>query len=148
MEQLKKTLIITIVILFCAAMLVMGVNSARAEEYPNVAGLKPFTSQTAYLSLVGYLQYLAKNQNGKELTQSEAMHVINMQAKGKVVSDEPVKVKKVKKHRRNKKAAAVEPKAEVKAEVKAEEPKAEVKAEVKAEPKVEAKPEVKAEEKK
>jgi len=132
---LKKTLIIATVILFCAAMLVMGVNSARAEEYPNVAGLKPFTPQTAYLSLVGYLQYLSKNQNGKELTQAEAMRVIHMQAKGKVLSDEPVKVKKVRKHRKNKKQA----------EVKAEEPKAEVKAEVKAEPKAEAKPEVKAE---
>ncbi len=130
MEQLKKNLIIATVILFCAAMLVMGVNSARAEEYPNVSGLKPFTPQTAYLSLVGYLQYLSKNQNGKELTQAEALHVINMQAKGKVVSDEPVKVKKVRKHRRNKKAAKAEVKAEEpKAEVKAEEPKAEVKAE-------------------
>lgn len=143
MEQLKKTLIIAIVILFCAAMLVMGVNSARAEEYPNVAGLKPFTSQTAYLSLVGYLQYLSKNQNGKELTQAEAMHVINMQEKGKVVSDEPVKVKKAKKHHKKAKKEAVEPKAEV----KAEEPKAEVKAEVKAEPKAEVKAEPKAEKK-
>ncbi len=67
-----------------------------------------------------------------------------MQEKGKVVSDEPVKVKKVRKHRRNKKAAVAEPKNEVKAEVKAEEPKAEVKAE----PKAEVKAEPKAEEKK
>lgn len=119
---MKKTIIIATAIIFCAAIIAMGIGTARAAEYPNVAGLKPFTAQTAYLSLVGYIQYLAKNQNGQELSQAEALHIIKMQAAGKTVSEkgEVKKVKKVRKHRKEKKA-----------EVKAEEPKAEVKAEPK-----------------
>jgi len=132
---LKKNLAIAMIILFCAA--IIGVNTAWSQEFPKVTGLKAFTAQTAYLSLVGYVQLLAKNQTGKEITKSEALHIIKMQEAGKDVDTEKVtkKAKKVRKARKAKKEEvapkaeepkAVEPKAEEpKAEVKKEEPKAE-----------------------
>jgi len=123
---LKKNLAIAMIILFCAA--IIGVNTAWSQEFPKVTGLKAFTAQTAYLSLVGYVQLLAKNQTGKEITKSEALHIIKMQEAGKDVDTEKV-TKKAKKEEVAPKAEepkAVEPKAEEpKAEVKKEEPKAE-----------------------
>ena len=123
---MKKNLAIAMIILFCAA--IIGVNTAWSQEFPKVTGLKAFTAQTAYLSLVGYVQLLAKNQTGKEITKSEALHIIKMQEAGKDVDTEKV-TKKAKKEEVAPKAEepkAVEPKAEEpKAEVKKEEPKAE-----------------------
>lgn len=96
---MKRTLLLAIMILFAASSF-MG--NAYAASYPNVTGLKPFTSQTAYLSLIGYIQYLSKNQDGQQISREEAVRVLNYQKSGK--SSEPVKVKKAKKARKHKAA--------------------------------------------
>lgn len=134
---MKKTLLLAIVILFAASFF-MG--NAYAAYYPNVTGLKPFTSQTAYLSLIGYIQYLSKNQDGREISREEAFRVLQSQKSGR--SAEPVKVKKVKKvkkHKAAKKAHAVEMKVET-AEPVAETMKVEAAPAAEAAPKVEAAP--------
>ena|GEM_PF-4367288 len=124
---MKKALLLVVAFVFA---LTFAMGTANAGEYPNVVGLKPFTSQTAYLSLVGYIQYLSKNQEGKDLTQAEALSILNAQMRGEEATGEVKKVRKVRKHRAPKKAKTEEPKAEITAP-KAEEPKAEA-------PKVEA----------
>ncbi len=104
---MKKSLLTVIVILFAASFFMS--SAAYAANYPNVTGLKPFTSQTAYLSLIGYIQYLAKNQDGKEISREEAIQALNEQKSG------PVKVKKarrVKKHKAAKKAQTEKTKVE------------------------------------
>ncbi len=116
---MKKTLLLAIALLFAAS---FAMGNAYAAEYPSVVGLKPFTSQTAYLSLIGYIQYLSKNQDGKEISREEAIQVLNSQKSG--APAEVKKVKKVRKHKAAKKAKAEEPKAEM-AEPAAEAPKAE-----------------------
>lgn len=132
---MKKTLFLAIALLFAAS---FAMGTAYAAEYPNVIGLKPFTSQTAYLSLIGYIQYLSKNQDGKEITREEAIQVINSQKSGQVA--EPKKVKKSRKHKAAKKAKAemAEPAAEA---PKVEAPKAEEAPKVEA-PKAEEAPKV------
>ncbi len=134
-EHLKKTLLLAIVILFAASFF-MG--NAYAAYYPNVTGLKPFTSQTAYLSLIGYIQYLSKNQDGQEISREEAVRVLHSQKSGD--STEPVKVKKmkkVKKHKAAKRAHAVETQVET-AEPAAETTHVEAAPAVEQAPKVEA----------
>lgn len=126
---MKKTLLLAIVLLFAAS---FAMGTAYAAEYPNVIGLKPFTSQTAYLSLIGYIQYLSKNQDGQEISREAALEVLNSHKSRKTA--EPKKVKKAKKHKAAKKA-----KVEM-AEPAAEAPKVEAPQAVEA-PKVEEAPE-------
>ncbi|HBC76774.1 MAG TPA: hypothetical protein DC017_18385, partial [Candidatus Wallbacteria bacterium] len=106
---MKKTLILAIALLFAAS---FAMGTAYAAEYPNVIGLKPFTSQTAYLSLIGYIQYLSKNQDGQEISRGAALEVLNSQKYGKTA--EPKKVRKARKHKAAKKVKAemAEPAAE------------------------------------
>lgn len=116
---MKKTLLLAIALLFAAS---FAMGTAYAAEYPNVIGLKPFTSQTAYLSLIGYIQYLSKNQDGQEISREAALEVLNSQKSGNTA--EPKKVRKARKHKAAKKAKLEEPKAEM-AEPAAEAPKVE-----------------------
>lgn len=52
---------------------------ASAQQYPNVGNLKPFSAQTNFMSLAGYLRYLVHQQTGQWLTPEEANRVVKQQ---------------------------------------------------------------------
>jgi hypothetical protein len=76
MKTMRKLAVIVLgVALFSAAL--AGV--ASAQQYPNVSTLTPFTAQTNFLSLPGYLRYVSHQQTGQWLTYTEAGRIVHQQ---------------------------------------------------------------------
>lgn len=48
-------------------------------QYPNVANLKPFSAETNFMSLPGYLRWLMFQQTGQWISYSEASRVVGQQ---------------------------------------------------------------------
>jgi len=71
----KLAVIVLGVALFSAAL--AGV--ASAQQYPNVSTLTPFTAQTNFMSLPGYLRYVSHQQTGQWLTYTEAGRIVHQQ---------------------------------------------------------------------
>lgn len=46
---------------------------------PNVSSLTPFTADTDYMSLAGYLRYVSYDQTGQWLTYAEATRMVGQQ---------------------------------------------------------------------
>lgn len=63
------------------ALLVVGFAWApvRAAEYPQVAGLIPFSAEAKFMSLPGYLRYLVFQQNGIWISRAEAVRIVAQQ---------------------------------------------------------------------
>jgi hypothetical protein len=45
-------------------------------QYANVKNLRPFTAETAYMSLAGYLRYVTHQQTDQWLTRTEADRIV------------------------------------------------------------------------
>jgi len=74
MKTMRKLAVIVLgVAVFSAA--VAGI--ASAQQYPNVRNLTPFSAETNFMSLPGYLRYLSHQQTGQWLTYTEAGRVVN-----------------------------------------------------------------------
>jgi hypothetical protein len=52
---------------------------ASAQQYPNVGNLKPFSAETNFMSLAGYLRYLVHQQTSQWITPEEANRVVKQQ---------------------------------------------------------------------
>ena len=78
MKTMRKLAVIVLgVALFSAAL--AGV--ASAQQYPNVNTLTPFTAQTNFMSLPGYLRYVSHQQTGQWLTYAEAGRIVHQQGR-------------------------------------------------------------------
>ena len=76
MKIMRKLAVIVLgVALFSAGL--AGV--ASAQQYPNVSTLTPFTAQTNFMSLPGYLRYVSHQQTGQWLTYTEAGRIVHQQ---------------------------------------------------------------------
>lgn len=76
MKTMRKLAVIVLgAALFSAAL--AGV--ASAQQYPNVSTLTPFTAQTNFMSLPGYLRYVSHQQTGQWLTYTEAGRIVHQQ---------------------------------------------------------------------
>jgi hypothetical protein len=71
----KLAVIVFGVAVFSAAL----AGAASAQQYPNVSTLAPFTAQTNYMSLPGYLRFVIHQQTGQWLTYSEAGRIVHQQ---------------------------------------------------------------------
>lgn len=71
----KLAVIVLGVIVLSAAF----VGVASAQQYPNVAALTPFTAETNFMSLPGYLRYLNHQTTGEWLTFAEATRIVGQQ---------------------------------------------------------------------
>jgi hypothetical protein len=56
------------------------VQVAQAQQVPNVANLEPFSQQTNFMSLPGYLRWLVFQQTGNWISRAEAVRIVNQQA--------------------------------------------------------------------
>lgn len=52
---------------------------ARAQQVPSVVGLQPFTSETNYMSLPGYLRWQYFLEANVWLSRNEAVALVNQQ---------------------------------------------------------------------
>jgi len=60
----------------------MAPGAAWAQEYPNVANLKPYSEQTSNMSLAGYLRYIYHEMSGQWLTLQDAQRIVAQQLGG------------------------------------------------------------------
>jgi hypothetical protein len=67
------------------AIAVMGIvlltlaTAAAAQQFPNVSGLTPFSSEANFMSLPGYLRWLVFQQTGQWITYAEAARIVREQ---------------------------------------------------------------------
>ena len=54
-------------------------TSTVAGEYPDVSGLQPFSAETNYMSLAGYLKWTAFKDHQVWLSMAEAQHIVTAQ---------------------------------------------------------------------
>jgi hypothetical protein len=55
---------------------------ASAQQYPSVSNLKPFSAESDYMSLAGYLRYVVYQQSNQWLTYDEASRIVKQQTGG------------------------------------------------------------------
>lgn len=53
--------------------------SAFAQQYPNVAGVTPFTAEANYMSRPGFLRYRYFQQTGEWISYPEAARIVREQ---------------------------------------------------------------------
>ena len=76
MKVVRKLAVISLgMAVFWAAL----VDVASAQQYKNVSILTPFTAQTNFMSLPGYLRYVSHEQTGQWLTYTEAERIVHQQ---------------------------------------------------------------------
>lgn len=63
-------------VLAVAVILATVVAPVLAQQFPNVANLKPFSAETSFMSLPGYLRWLVFQQTGQWITYAEAARVV------------------------------------------------------------------------
>jgi len=59
-----------------AMLLASALTPAAAAEYPNVAGLQPFSAETNYMSLAGYLRWMTFKEQSVWLSMAEAQRIV------------------------------------------------------------------------
>jgi len=62
-----------------AAVFCLTIAPARAADYPSVAHLKPYSAETRYMSLPGYLRFLVYQREGIWITHSACATLVERQ---------------------------------------------------------------------
>jgi hypothetical protein len=73
---MRKLIVLALAVVFFA---VIVTGTASAQQYPNVANLKPFSAEADFMSLAGYLRYVTHQQTGQWMTTDEAARVVKQQ---------------------------------------------------------------------
>lgn len=76
MKTMQK---LAVVVLGVVVLSAVFVGVASAQQFPNVANLTPFSSETNFMSLPGYLRYLSHQQSNQWITYAEATRVVQQQ---------------------------------------------------------------------
>lgn len=72
-------LIVTLALL--TALGVAAVAPAFAQQYPDVSHLKPFSAESNFMSLAGYLRWVVFQQSNNWLSMAEAQRIVADQTK-------------------------------------------------------------------
>ncbi len=72
---MRILVVIAVLGLLCAAL----IAPAAAQQFPNVASLRPFSPEANFMSLPGYLRWLVFQQTGQWITYAEAARVVREQ---------------------------------------------------------------------
>jgi hypothetical protein len=73
MRRLAWSLLIFVVV---GLMVAWATPPAAAQEYANVAGLEPWSAETRYMSLPGYLRWMTFQDQGVWLSMAEAKRIV------------------------------------------------------------------------
>jgi hypothetical protein len=74
---MRKLVVVILGVVLLSAV-ISGV--ASAQQYTNVATLTPFSAESNYMSLPGYLRYVTYQQTNLWLTYDEASRIVHQQA--------------------------------------------------------------------
>jgi hypothetical protein len=61
------------------ACMLLSLAPVGAQDYPNVANLRPFSPEANYMSLPGYLRYLVYERDGIWLSRAEVVAIVDAQ---------------------------------------------------------------------
>jgi hypothetical protein len=79
MKTMQKLAVIVLgAVMFSA----MFAGMASAQPNPNVSNLAPFSAETNYMSLAGYLRYVNHQHTGQWLTVPESVRIVQQQKGG------------------------------------------------------------------
>jgi hypothetical protein len=76
MKTMQKLAVIVLGVVMLSATFV---GMASAQQAPNVSNLTPFSAESNYMSLVGYLRYVNHQETGQWLTVPEAVRIVQQQ---------------------------------------------------------------------
>jgi len=67
---------VLVVLVLLGTMTVLATPPASAAEYTDVAGLQPWSGETNYMSLAGYLRWMTFKEQGIWLSMPEAKRIV------------------------------------------------------------------------
>jgi hypothetical protein len=76
---MSRLVIVFVLLALALGLLTIGAGTATAQEYPNVASLKPFSAEANWMSLAGYLRWQVFLDTGEWITADEAVRAVNEQ---------------------------------------------------------------------
>lgn len=68
-----------LIVVLLATLVLAVIAPAFAQQYPDVASLKPFSAEANFMSLPGYLRWLVFQQTGQWITYAEAARIVQEQ---------------------------------------------------------------------
>lgn len=82
MRRLAWCLLLLMVVGLAAAMAPPPAAAQEGGQYANVAGLQPWSPETNFMSLAGYLRWMTFKEQGVWLSMAEAKRIVAEQAGG------------------------------------------------------------------
>ena len=73
---MRKIIIGIALVTAMAASAVIAPKAAQAQDYPNVAGITPFTAEANYMSKPGYLRYRNYVNTNNWISYEEAARIV------------------------------------------------------------------------
>jgi hypothetical protein len=67
---------VLVVLVLAGTMIALATPPASAQEYTAVAGLQPWSAETNYMSLAGYLRWMTFKEQGLWLSVPEAKRIV------------------------------------------------------------------------
>jgi len=67
---------VLVVLVLLGTMIALATPPASAAEYTDVAGLQPWSAETNYMSLAGYLRWMTFKEQGVWLSMPEAKRIV------------------------------------------------------------------------
>lgn len=74
-----RVTLLLLALLFVGALMFAAPQPVSAAEYPDVAGLQPFTAAANYMSLPGYLRWQNFREEGFWISYAEARRIVQTQ---------------------------------------------------------------------
>ncbi|HEX8465370.1 MAG TPA: hypothetical protein VF627_12210 [Abditibacterium sp.] len=71
-----RKLILASAVVAASAVAFVAAPQAQAQQYPNVAGLTPFSAECNYMSKPGYLRYRFFVTSGRFISYEEAARIV------------------------------------------------------------------------
>jgi len=92
MRWLMILLVLTILVVSLPSITMATTVGEANQDVVYVAGLEPFTAETNYMSLPGYLRYEEFKTDGVWMTRLEAVRIVKSQGADPTLSEEDMKV--------------------------------------------------------
>jgi hypothetical protein len=77
--KIKSIVVATMLLLVVSQATVAFAQSQVPQQFPAVKNLDPFSPETKFMSLPGYLRWVVFQQQGQWLSHDEAVRIVNQQ---------------------------------------------------------------------
>ena len=73
---MSKTIWPLVILVLVGTLIAAATTPAAAGAYPDVSGLQPWTPESNYMSLAGYLRWMTFREQGVWLSMAEAKRIV------------------------------------------------------------------------